>query len=535
MYWSKGLIAILLIFSCPEDCECFGLSVDCSQANVSNTSVVSFSSTTRWVDANHNNNLFRHLYSQRHTFIYLAYLNLSSCVISSFESDFFLFMKNLLTLDLSNNKLDRLTSNLFIGQRKLKILKLDGNLELLRIDSNAFSGLHAMNQFVFSRLHIEQLSRYSFQGLHLKVLDLSYNIIEKAEDGVFEDLAVESLYLNYTNIKRFKKELFQGLQNTSTIVTSAYKYCCIRPSSLDEQNCYPHQDEFSSCADLMRNDILRPLIWVIGLFALLGNVLSLVYRFIYDRRRLRLGYGIFVTHLAFADFLMGFYMITIASADVFYRGQYIFNDEVWRSSVWCKMAGVISTVSSEASVLFLCLITIDRLFVIKYPFGQIRFTPKIASVACFVVWVVVLMIAILPIVITSYFKGAFYSKSGVCLALPLTRDRPPGWIYSISIFIIFNSVAFLLIAFGQWSIYREINASSTFITNTMPRSIRRFLPGKRKASSTRSTGARTGRNNDLRVSRNLLLIVSTDFLCWFPIGILGIYQLIILSCSFCKS
>ena len=494
--------------------------MDCSKANDTINNTTRFSSVTRWVDASNNLHLVPHLYSQRHQFVYLAYLNLSNCQISSIQSNFFLSMKNLLTLDISNNKLDKINSNLFIGQTRLKSLILKGNLELLRIEPNAFTGLNRMNLFMLSHINIERMSRNSFFGLNLKFLDLSFNTIEFATDQVFQGLNVESLYLNQTYIKRFTKGLFRGLHNTSIIVTSAYKYCCIRPSNVAEDNCYPHQDEFSSCADLMRNDILRPLIWEIGSFALLGNVLSLIYRFIYDRSRLRLGYGIFVTNLAFADFLMGAYMITIASADVFYRGRYIFNDESWRSSLWCKLAGMISTISSEASVLFLCLITIDRVFVIKYPFGQIRFTPKYASFACAAVWFVSIVIAILPFAITSYFEDSFYSKSGVCLALPLTRDRSPGWLYSISIFIIFNSVAFLLIAFGQWSIYREISASTTFVNQIKASSIKRFF-GKRKVTSAPSTSVRTGRNNDLRVSRNLLLIVSTDFMCWCPIGVLG--------------
>lgn len=271
----------------------------------------------------------------------------------------------------------------------------------------------------------------------------------------------------------------------------------------------------------MRNDVLRPLIWIIGIFSLLGNALSLIYRFVYDRSRLKLGYGLFVTNLAFADFLMGVYMITIASADVFYRGRYIFYDEAWRTSNWCKMAGILSNIASEGSVLLLCMITLDRLFVIKYPFGQVKFTPRLAGIACCAIWAVAFSVAILPIVVTSYFQDAFYSKSGVCLALPLTRDRPPGWMYSIGIFIVFNSIAFLLIAFGQWSIYKEIDTSRIFKSTVKSSSLRKFVFGSRKGPLTTSTGTRTGRNNDLRVARNLLLIVTTDFVCWFPIGIIG--------------
>ena len=441
---------------------------------------------------------------------------MSYCHISNIETDFFHYMRNLLTLDLRHNNLAKITSYLFSSQTRLKSLYLDANRVLLTLDAFAFSGLKSVEQLKLSRVHIAKLTKSAFYGLNIRTLDLSYNNIEVVDDRAFEELFVDTLYLNRTRIKNFKERMFEDIHNISTIVSDAYKFCCIRPSSVSEQNCYPRKDEFSSCADLMRNDILRPLIWIIGSFALLGNILSLVYRFMYDRGRLRLGYGIFVTNLAVSDFLMGAYMITIASADVYYRGRYIFFDEHWRESILCKLAGVTSTVASEASVLFLCLITLDRLFVIKYPFGQVRFTPRVAGVTCLAVWIIVGVLAAIPLFVTSYFKDAFYSKSGVCLALPLTRDRSPGWIYSISIFIIFNSAAFLLIAFGQWSIYREIDSSKTFLARMKSMTIRKTPVGKMKSNaSTHSAtgGVRSGRNNDLRVARNLLLIVSTDFLC----------------------
>ena len=443
--------------------------------------------------------------------------------MTNIESDFFHYMRNLLSLDLRHNRMVKITSYLFFSQSRLKSLYLDGNTELLTLESFAFSGLTSIEQLKIYHVHFTRITKSAFYGLNIKTLDLSYNNIEVVENRAFEELFVETIHLNETKIFSFNDKMFKAIHNISTIVSDAYKFCCIRPRSVSEENCYPQKDEFSSCADLMRNDILRPLIWVIGLFALLGNILSLVYRFMYDRSRLRLGYGIFVTNLAVSDFLMGAYMITIASADVYFRGRYIFFDEHWRGSILCKLAGVTSTIASEASVLFLCLITLDRLFVIKYPFGQVRFTPRIAGFTCLAVWIITGILATIPLLVTFYFQDVFYSKSGVCLALPLTRDRSPGWIYSISIFIIFNSAAFVLIAFGQWSIYREIDSSKTFLARMKSMTVRKtpVVKVKSNASTYSMGGVRSGRNNDLRVARNLLLIVSTDFLCWCPIGILG--------------
>ncbi|XP_060555193.1 uncharacterized protein LOC132716059 [Ruditapes philippinarum] len=182
--------------------------------------------------------------------------------------------------------------------------------------------------------------------------------------------------------------------------------------------------------------------------------------------------------------------------------KYIEVDEYWRNSAWCHFAGVIATISSEASVLFMCLITIDRVLVIKFPFGQYRFSTLTSTASAAVAWFLAVLIALVPVLHTDHFHNKFYSKSGVCLALPLTRDRPPGWLYSVIIFIGFNMITFTLISAGQLLIYAEV---------------RKHNMSKKRLNMTR--------NNELTVARNLLLIVGTDFICWFPIGLMGLLAL----------
>ena len=422
---------------------------------------------------------------------------MSSCGISDIPRTFFFHMTNLYVLDISSNGLKILKTEMFIGQTRLRTLKLDGNLDIHTIESNAFVGLTSVRYIQLTHAIIKKVSSNAFSGLKLHILDLSNNEIDTIEKYAFQYSVVDKVYLNSTNIHHFDKFLFDGFDMLDILVTNAYRFCCVIPPCFPEDQCYPHKDEFSSCSDLMRNEVLVFLMRIIAFLSLVGNILSLLYRVFRDRSKLKLGYGIFVSNLAVADFLMGVYLVIISIADDVFRGEYIFYDETWRHSVWCTMAGVISTISSEASVFFVCLITVDRLLVIKYPFGQFRFAVSSSLIVSVFVWMISLLLALLPVLYTSYFKGSFYSKSGVCLALPLTRDRPSGWLYSIIIFIVFNFFTFVLIAVGQWLIYFEIKQTKS------------------------SLATMRGRSNDLRVARNLLFVVATDFLCWVPIGILG--------------
>lgn len=51
-----------------------------------------------------------------------------------------------------------------------------------------------------------------------------------------------------------------------------------------------------------------------------------------------------------------------------------------------------------------------------------------------IVWIVAVIISGLPLTDLEYFKD-FYGRSGVCLALHITPDKPNGWEYSVFVFL----------------------------------------------------------------------------------------------------
>ena len=460
------------------------------------------------LDINGNNAVFQYI-SLDSRYDYLVHLNISSCGIQNISASTFALMKNLKILDLSWNYLAILSSRLFASQKKLKTLRLSNNMALLTIETEAFTGLDNIHFLNLNYLNIKRISQNAFSSLHLEYLDLSRNEIQNLDGNAFATLSAAKILLNKTTITKFSKDMFKGTEFVDLLVTDHYKFCCIKPYFLSEDKCLPRGNEISSCADLLKSEAIRPIAWAAALTAIVSNILAFIYRMI-DRERLKLGYGIFVSNLAVSDFLMGVYLIIITGVDLHHRGNYIMNDSVWRNSWLCNLAGILATLSSETSVFFVCFITLDRLLVVKYPFGEWRMTERWSWVLSLVAWLIGLFVSIFPILFEPYFKGEFYSRSSVCLALPLTRYKPAGWLYSVCIFIGFNFLIFVLIAFGQWSIFREVTATSKKVTS------------KGKA----------GRKKELRVARNLLLVALIDFLCWFPVGLLGKFKLLISSSNF---
>ena len=508
---TEGMLYLCLFLRCPVDCECKGLAIDCSgnqrcrgagsfPVNITQQIVVPI--TTRRLDVSYNYQAFQNMSLEHKKLAWLKYLNLSHCNIDTLADNYFVSMKHLKILDLSYNRLKRLTSNMFQSQSKLERLALIGNFETIIFESESLSGLLSIKDLELSYLTIERIIQKAFSGLNLTALSIYHSQIVQLDSNSLAGLSVIGVYFNSSKIQSFTEAIFDGVQNIAELKTDEFKFCCVRPQGLPEDHCFPEKDEFSSCDDLIRNEILRPLVWIIGFFTILTNASSIIYRLIHQKEQLKASFGILVSNLAVSDGIMGLYLLIIAAADVYFRNDYIFHDTSWRNSIFCKLAGVLSTTSTEASVFFIGLITVDRLLIIKYPFGQVRLVLKSAWLLSFVVWILALAFAVFPVV--GY--PEFYSQSGVCLALPISRARPPGWAYAVGVFIGLNSLAYTLVAVGQWSIYRELKAASS--TNLL---------------SVNKTRSRV----DARVAKNLLFVVVTDLLCWIPVGALGMHYLYI--------
>ena len=490
-------------YRCPFECVCFGLHVDCSGGNIcqprskatNNTIVLIIPSTSRSLDISGNGRLYDTIALENLDLPFLFNLNLSGCEIEEFPKNMFYTMRELRSLDISYNKIHRLTFHMFVYQTNLEKFILVGNAKPLVFEPESFTGLSSLKSLTLSDLHIKYVSRDTFANLKLDKLSISHSSIDAMEINSFGSLQTKAVYLNTTKIKTLTQSMFDGVKNIEIFQTDEYKFCCVKPLGVSEENCFPKTDEISSCDDLIRNEVLVPLIWLIGFFSALANAVSLFYRFVRHRKQLKRNYGIFVSHLAVSDFFMGIYLLIIAAADAYYRGVYIFYDEFWRESILCQLAGVLSLVSSETSVLFICLITLERFLVVKYPLGQVKIDTKTGKKIALSLWFIVLFLAILPVPI---FEGKFFSASGVCLAQPLTRAKPPGWIYSFILCVGFNFVACILVTCGQWMIHKQIRHSNAKI--------------KDRRSTTRS---------DTNITRNLLVVAVTNVICWLPISILG--------------
>ncbi len=155
--------------------------------------------------------------------------------------------------------------------------------------------------------------------------------------------------------------------------------------------------------------------------------------------------------------------------------------------------GVLSTWSSEASVLILALITLDRYLSIVQPFAEKPATLFYAVGLVTVLWLTSFLLAYLPLsgLGSSYFQD-FYSSNGLCLPLQIHNPYDPGWEYSFVLFLLFSSLIFVFIFYAYWKMLRVIRQSSVTLRTNQEK-------------------------QDGVLAMRFSLIVLTNFLCWAPV------------------
>ena len=239
-----------------------------------------------------------------------------------------------------------------------------------------------------------------------------------------------------------------------------FTICCYAKQNNPSVTCISKaHDGFSSCDELLKNTVLKYSIWILGIMALAGNFVVIIWRSVAkDTNKVN---SFLLTNLAVSDFLMGVYMLIIAYKDTLWNGVYFKHDFAWRASDLCVFAGVISIISSEVSVLTLTVITLDRLVCIVFPFKFRRWSMKKVSAIMSVVWIIGLVIALVPLFYDPYFYDYeqnvhFFGRSAVCLPLQLSSERPSGWQYSVFVFLILNGSSFMFILLAYMFMYYSI-------------------------------------------------------------------------------
>ena len=107
------------------------------------------------------------------------------------------------------------------------------------------------------------------------------------------------------------------------------------------------------------------------------------------------------------------------------------------------------------------------------------------------------------------------------MPLPISTDHDAAHRYSFAVLIVLNFIIFVLVAFGQAAIYLTVKKSSLESQNHDVTNTTRKEDTTSKGLSKAKFNLKT-KSTELKLAQRLGTVVVSDFLCWFPIGLLGL-------------
>ena len=484
--------------------------------------------------------------------LFLSTINLQSLQVSenyltSTPFQCFVNLKALTYLNLSKNSLTSLPS--FNAQRQLQVLDLSKN-RLVRLIPAMFNNLGNLTFLSLCENDLVTLpSRIFYHMNKLLFLNASHNAIQQIDRMIFsKESKLQTFDMRGNEMSKVTYDSFSD-QQSATVIVDKYATCCF----MDKAQCVSlkPRPEYLTCNRMLPDVLLRISVWIFGLSAFICNGIAYLVRS--RKRQANKVQTLFISNLALSDLLMGVNMLILASGDVFYREFFPSQVHVWRHGFPCKVAGFLSIFSSEGSVFFIALISIDRMLGIKYPFGGgLRLTTKWARICVALVWLMAFLISVIPIGLATD-KGNVFSISEVCIGIPIVRrhlstyrsesvqinitfmaTRPTyeyvrywlgvGYryvsgvevepqqsirnisydvaditesqiapIFSILVFIGVNLACFFIVAFCYIYIFIKANETTEGAVRTLDR------------------------DEQVRMAKKMFAIVFTDFCCWVPL------------------
>ena len=316
---------------------------------------------------------------------------------------------------MSENSLLKLPS--FSAQGKLKVLDLSGN-RVNSLTAANFKNAEKLEYLSLCKNNLVALPAQIFHHMNnLTFVNVSYNAIQEIGPKMFSNESkLQTFDMRKNEMYKMSYDSFKTSPQNATIIVDKYATCCF----IDKAQCVSitPRPEYLTCKRMLQDVFLRISLWILGLSAFICNGIAFYVR--RHKQEADKVQSLLISHLALSDLLMGVNMLILASADVYYGEYFPSYAHVWRQGFACKLSGFLSIFSSEGSVFFIALISIDCMLRIKYPFGGFQLSTKWAKFCVALAWLLSFLISVIPIALATD-KGDVFSISEVCIGIPIVR------------------------------------------------------------------------------------------------------------------
>ncbi|EDV21082.1 uncharacterized protein TRIADDRAFT_60495 [Trichoplax adhaerens] len=287
----------------------------------------------------------------------------------------------------------------------------------------------------------------------------------------------------------FSSQAFWFSRSLTEISSTREYLCCNIPSTVISCKPLPSQLSLSTCSYILSHNILRIIIWILGNLAVIENAISIVWHSPF-RKDGKCVPKVLIVNLSIADFLMGVYLIIVASANTFYAQRYSEFVEVWLRSPACLISCFLISLSCLTSTIILLLITVDRFLYLVFPFTSYRLRYSLLLWVLIAVWSISIAFIAVPIA-SSFGQSSYYRLYGTNSAcLPGNVDN--YWYLTwLILYCGFTFAVWIIIAVLYILIIKSLTQS------------------RRKTKQSLS-------NIDKIATAKMVTVVITDLICWLP-------------------
>ena len=337
----------------------------------------------------------------------------------------------------------------------------------------------------------------------------------------------------------------------------------------DENNCPTatrSSSIFSSDTEMIANLAIKSAFWIMGFLVIIGNsyvIVTTIYFFKTKQTRDGIKFQrLIILNISIADFIMGIYLITIASIDASFSGIYGTIDREWRSSLKCAVIGCLAVISSETSCFLMVVLTAFRLKTITKAIESLTASLRPWMISIIAAWLFSFSLGIVPMLpqtsqyflhsfsysspfqnstwyankleqfacrllrlgnatikvtgdkfqsvetfVTKSFPNAasvnffgYYGETSVCMPRFYATYGESSWQFTLAVITI-NFLSFVFIAVSYFIIY------------------------KHSAASPANLGTNRPNNQAATMQKRIARIIATDFCCWIPICIMAFVRL----------
>ena len=337
----------------------------------------------------------------------------------------------------------------------------------------------------------------------------------------------------------------------------------------DESNCPTAtkiSSVFSSDTEMIADVAIKSAFWIMGILVMVGNSCVIIQSISFLKTKKTLDgvrfHQFIILNISIADFIMGIYLITIASYDAAFSGFYGNVDREWRSSLKCSVIGSLAVISSETSCFLMVALTSFRLKNITQAMESLTASLRPWKICIIAAWLFSFFIGIAPMLpqtsqyflhsfsysspfqnsawysanlkqfacrlsalsnttielagsefqsVETFVAGSFpndasvklfgyYGETSVCMPRFYVGYGESSWAFTIAM-ITLNFLSFIFIAVSYVVIYKHSTASSANLGTNRPN------------------------NQAATMQKRIARIIATDFCCWIPICVLAFVRL----------